>query len=111
MATTLINEVNDSNFQELVLQSEKPVVVDFWAPWCQPCRIIAPIIEELAKEYDGKVVFAKLNTDENMQTTMRFGIRGIPTLLIFKNGKEVGRIVGARPKPQLKEEIERVLAA
>ncbi len=111
MATTLINEVNDSNFEEVVLKSEKPVVVDFWAPWCQPCRIIAPIIEELAKEYDGKVVFAKLNTDENMQTTMRFGIRGIPTLLIFKNGKELGRIVGARPKPQLKEEIERVLAA
>ncbi len=111
MATTLITEVNDSNFEEVVLKNEKPVVVDFWAPWCQPCRIIAPIIEELAREYDGKVVFTKLNTDENIQTTMRFGIRGIPTLLIFKDGKEVGRIVGARPKPQLKEEIERVLAA
>ena len=111
MATTLITEVNDSNFEEVVLKNEKPVVVDFWAPWCQPCRIIAPIIEELAREYDGKVVFTKLNTDENIQTTMRFGIRGIPTLLIFKDGKEVGRIGGARPKPQLKEEIERVLAA
>jgi len=111
MATTLITEVNDSNFEKVVLKTEKPVVVDFWAPWCQPCRIIAPIIEELAREYDGKVVFTKLNTDENIQTTMRFGIRGIPTLLIFKDGKEVGRIVGARPKPQLKEEIERVLAA
>ncbi len=111
MATTLINEVNDSNFEEVVLKSEKPVVVDFWAPWCQPCRVIAPIIEELANEYDGKVVFAKLNTDDNMQTTMRFGIRGIPTLLIFKNGREAARIVGARPKPQLKQEIERVLSA
>ncbi len=111
MATTLINEVNDSNFEEVVLKSEKPVVVDFWAPWCQPCRLIAPIIEELANEYDGRVVFAKLNTDDNMQTAMRFGIRGIPTLIIFKNGQEAGRIVGARPKPQLKQEIERVLTA
>jgi len=111
MATALISEVNDSNFEQVVLKSEKPVVVDFWAPWCQPCRIIAPIIEELAQEYNGKVIFAKLNTDDNMQTTMRFGIRGIPTLLIFKNGQEVGRIVGARPKRDLKNEIERVLSA
>lgn len=111
MATALVSEVNDSNFEQVVLKSDKPVVVDFWAPWCQPCRLIAPIVEELAREYDGKVLFAKLNTDENMQTTMRFGIRGIPTLLIFKNGQEVARIVGARPKRDLKNEIDRVLAA
>ncbi|MBI2861451.1 MAG: thioredoxin [Chloroflexi bacterium] len=103
--------ITDTTFQEKVLKSDKPVLVDFWAPWCGPCRMIAPIVEELAQEYDGKVAFAKLNTDENADVPMQQGIMGIPTLILFKKGKEVSRIVGHRPKAALKQEIEKVLAA
>lgn len=102
--------VTDSTFEEQVLKADKPVLVDFWAPWCGPCRMVAPIVEELAEEYDGKVNFVKLNTDENPNTAMRYGIRSIPTLLIFKNGEAVGQIVGFRPKNDLKKRLDAALA-
>lgn len=102
--------VTDGSFQQDVLQSELPIVVDFWAPWCGPCRIMAPIFEELAREYANKIVFAKLNTDENQQTMMQFGIQSIPTLLFFYKGKIVEPLVGARPRNDLKQHIERVLS-
>ncbi len=97
-----------SNFDE-ILKKNKYVVVDFWAEWCMPCRMIAPIVEELAKEYAGKVVFAKLNTDENQQIAVRYGISAIPTLIFFRNGKPVDQIVGAMPKSEIKRWIERNL--
>ena len=102
-------EVTDDSFQQDVLESENPVLVDFWAPWCGPCRMVAPIVEELADEYDGKVNFFKLNTDENPQIASQFGIRSIPTLLVFKGGQAVGQIVGFRPKGDLKKRLDEVL--
>ena len=101
-------EVNSANFDE-VLSKYENVVVDFWAEWCMPCRMIAPIVEQLAKEYAGKVVFAKLNTDENPQIAARYGITGIPTLIFFKNGKPVDKIVGAYPKGEIERWIKRNL--
>jgi len=83
--------------------------VDFWAPWCGPCRMVAPIVEELAEEYHGRVKFVKVNTDENLDTAMRYGIRSIPTLLLFKDGQLVGSIIGFRPKSELKKLIEKAL--
>ncbi len=103
-------EVTDLTFEDVVLKSPIPALVDFWAPWCGPCMMVAPIVEDLASEYVGKVRFAKLNTDENINTAMRYGIRGIPTLLIFRAGKEVGRIVGFLPKPELKRRLDVALA-
>src|SRR3972149_5545405 len=102
-------EVTDGSFESEVLKSNVPVLVDFWAPWCGPCRMVAPIVEELADEYDGKVSFVKLNTDDNPMTASRFGIRSIPTLLIFKGGQPVGQIVGARPKSDLKRRLDEAL--
>lgn len=102
-------EVTDSNFGEVVLKSPIPTFVDFWAPWCGPCRMVAPVVEELASEYVGKMRFVKLNTDENINTAMTYGIRGIPTMIIFKDGAEAGRIVGFMPKPELKKRLEAVL--
>jgi len=96
--------VSDRNFEQTV-KTYPLVVVDCWAAWCAPCRAIGPIVEELAKDYRGKVVFGKLNVDENPMTTQRFGIQAIPTLLVMKNGDEVDRIVGVMPKPQLESKI------
>jgi thioredoxin 1 len=105
----MINEpinVTDEAFDKAVLQSETPVVVDFWAPWCTPCRAVAPILEKLAGEYAGKVVVAKVNTDENPQWAGQFDVRGIPTMLFVANGKLVHRQVGALPEPHLRELFE-----
>ena len=102
-------EVNDSNFDQMVLQSKTPVLVDFWAVWCGPCRMVAPVVEELAGEYEGKVNFTKLNVDENPKTSSQYGIMSIPTLLIFKDGAPVSNIIGFRPKADLKKSIDAVL--
>jgi len=96
----------DGNFDAEVLKSDKPVLVDFWAEWCGPCRMIAPMIEELANDYEGKAVVAKLNVDENPNVSMKYGIRSIPTLLIFKNGEVVDQVVGAVPKNVLAEKLD-----
>lgn len=105
-----VKHVTDANFQQEVLESKLPVVIDFWAPWCGPCKMVAPIIDQLAEEYAGKVVFAKMNTDENPDTPIRLGIRGIPTLILYMNGQEVERMVGFAPKPVLKGKIDGALA-
>jgi thioredoxin 1 len=98
-------ELNDSNFDEAI-KSDKPVLVDFWAEWCGPCKMIGPVVEELAGDYEGKAVIAKLNVDENPQVTARFGVRSIPTLLVFKNGQVVDKQVGAVPKSVLSQKIQ-----
>ena len=102
-------EVNDGNFSQVVLQSKLPVLVDFWATWCGPCRMVAPVVEQLATEYDGKVAFAKLDVDQNLKTASQYGIMSIPTLLIFQNGAPVSNIVGFRPKSELKRSLDDVL--
>ena len=102
-------EMTDSNFQQEVLSSDRPVLVDFWAEWCGPCKMIAPIVEELAKEYDGKLKVGKVDVDMNQQVSMQFGVRSIPTLLIFKSGKVVEQVIGAVPKRLLAEKIAKHL--
>ena len=101
--------VTDDDFETAVLQSSVPVIVDFWAPWCAPCRMVAPILEDIAKDYAGKVVVAKVNTDENPNWAIRYGVRGIPTMLFIKNGQEVDRQVGAVPKQMITNKLTAVL--
>ena len=102
-------EVNGNNFKQEVLESSIPVLVDFWASWCMPCRMLAPTIEKLAEENQGKLKVCKLNTDENQNIAAQYGIQGIPTLIIFKEGKEVGRTVGVMSKEKLQEKLDPVL--
>jgi thioredoxin 1 len=101
--------VNDSEFEKEVLQADLPVIVDFWAPWCGPCRMIAPILEDLAKQHSGKLLVAKVNTDENPEWAMKYGVQGIPTLLFLHKGKLVDRQTGAVPPPALKSKAEALL--
>jgi len=101
--------VDDSNFDEIVLQAKTPVLVDFWAEWCGPCRMVAPVVEELAEEYEGRISFVKLDVDQNPKTASKYGIMSIPTLLLFKNGSPVSNIVGFRPKAELKRSLDTVL--
>lgn len=103
-------EVTDSTFEADVIKAANPVLVDFWAPWCGPCRMVAPIVEELADEYAGKVEFAKLNTDDNPNTAVKYGIRSIPTLLVFKDGEPVSQVVGFRPKKDLQQRLDAALS-
>jgi len=102
-------ELNADSFKKEVIDCELPVLVDCWAPWCQPCLIVAPIVEELADEYQGKVKFCKLNVDENSDIAARYGIMSIPTLLIFKEGKVVDQIIGAVPKEMISEKLDNIL--
>lgn len=98
-------EVTDETFEEEVLQATEPTLVDLWASWCGPCRMVAPIVEQIAEEYDGRLRVAKLDVDANQETPARYGIRGIPTLLLFKDGEEVARVVGFRQKDELVETL------
>ena len=103
-------DITDATFEEEVVKADTPVLVDFWADWCAPCKMIAPMVDELAKEYDGKVKFTKLDVDSNPNTATTYGIRGIPTLLIFSGGQPVGQVVGAVPKSVLKSKLDEALA-
>ena len=109
MADEVLFHATDGNFEAEILKSDIPAMVDFWAPWCGPCHVIAPVIEELAKEYAGKVKVAKMNVDENPATPPRYGIRGIPTVILFKNGQVFDQIVGAVPRSKVEEMIKKAL--
>lgn len=109
MASDKVLEFTDANFATDVLQASEPILVDFWATWCAPCKALTPVIEELAAEFDGKVKIGKVNVDENPETPGKYGVRGIPTLILFKDGKVVDQLVGAVPKSQLQELINKGL--
>ncbi|MGO1597223.1 MAG: thioredoxin [Sphingobacterium sp.] len=102
-------EITDSNFDEVVLKSDKPVLVDFWAEWCGPCRLVGPLVEEIATEYEGKAVVGKVNVDHNPDISVRFGIRNIPALLFFKDGEIVDKQIGSAPKSILAEKLDKQL--
>jgi thioredoxin 1 len=102
-------EIDEAKFDETVLKAKKPVLVDFWAPWCGPCRMVAPIVEELAEDYAGKVDFAKVNVDNNPGVAGKYGVMSIPTLILFKEGKPVTNIIGYKPKEELKKNLDKAL--
>lgn len=102
-------EINDANFEELVLQSDKPVLVDFWAEWCGPCRMVGPIVQELSQDYAGRLIVGKVDVDSNPGIASKFGIRNIPTILFFKNGVVVDKHVGAAPKSTLSAKVDNML--
>ena len=104
----MAKEITDSNFKDLI-NSDKPVVVDFWAPWCGPCKMLGPIVDELANDFEGKAIIGKMNIDENSEVSSQFGIRSIPTILFFKNGEQVDKVVGLLTKPALEEKINSLL--
>lgn len=106
-----VSEVQDASFEQEVLKNELPVLVDFWAPWCGPCRMVAPVVQEIADQYEGKVKVVKVNTDENPQVASQYGIRSIPTLMVFKNGEKVDMVVGAVPKATLADTLEKYIAS
>ncbi len=103
-------EITDATFETEVVKAGLPVLVDFWAPWCGPCRAVAPVVDELATEFDGQVKFVKVNTDEHSANASKLGIRGIPTLLLYKGGKEADRVVGFTPKAELKKRLDSLVA-
>ena len=109
MASESIMELSDATFDAEVINSEVPVLVDFWAPWCGPCRAVAPIVEEISSTYEGQLKVGKLNVDENPSTTMKFGIRSIPTLLVFKGGEAIEQIIGAVPKGEIERAVGKAL--
>lgn len=109
MASSNIVEVVDSVFDKEVMESEIPVLVDFWAPWCGPCRALSPVIEEISNDYEGSVKVGKVNVDENPETTMKFSIRSIPTLIVFKNGEVAEQIIGAVPKSEIEKVLNKAL--
>ncbi len=105
-----VSEVTDNNFQAEVIESDTPVLVDFWAPWCGPCRMVAPVVEEIAKERGDELKVVKLNIDENQQTAMQFNVMSIPTLILFRHGQPAKTVIGAYPKKRLEAELEPALA-